>query len=174
MSIDSLFKGVKPSLYNRHPNGKYDALVTGLVKSQTQAGKPIVKIELVTSEGKAPDVMIFLVTDADAALAAKDESFRDKLIKSVQFNKGLIVKLGLATDDEATQFGQNEMLKAFLKLKDKHVEIKIEDDQRDPKYQRVNIEKIVTATSQPQQQKPISSDDLFASLSTQSIDIIPF
>ncbi len=170
MSIDNLFKGTAASLFNRHPNGKFNAVVTGLVKSKTQSGKDLVKIEMQSAEGKLPDYNIFLVTETDALVAETNADVRDRLIKSIQINKGVLVKLGLATEVEAKAMGQNDMLKAYVGLKDKKVIVKVEDDQKDPKYQRVTLESIITSNTPP----ALPSSNLFDTIPTSNLDTIPF
>jgi hypothetical protein len=173
MSIDNLFKGVDASVYSRHPNGKFEALVKDAVMAFTQDNKrQFLKLVLLTIDGKAPDYRIFVINDSDALRAEHDPDVKEKLIKSIAINKGVLVRLGLVTEEIAKGWGQNEMLKAYASLKDKKVSITIEDDLRDPKYQKVNINNLIlaglTSQNETKAKNSVANAPIF------SLDDIPF
>jgi hypothetical protein len=173
MSVDNLFKGVDASVYSRHPNGKFEALVKDAVMASTQDNKrQFLKLVLFTIEGKAPDYRVFVINDSDALRAEHDSDVKEKLIKSIAMNKGVLVRLGLVPEEVAKSWGQNEMLKAYASLKDRKVDITIEDDLRDPKYQRININNVILAssvgTNEPKAKNHVANAPIF------SLDDIPF
>jgi hypothetical protein len=143
MSLENLFRGTEAQLYKRHPNGRFNALVVevSLTTSQ-QSGRQSLVISLATSEGKTPDFRVTLFSESDALKAEHDPAYREGLIRSVQINKGVLVKLDLVKEDVIKNYSQDDMVKAYASLKGRSVEIVIEDDKKDGRYQRVTIEKV--------------------------------
>jgi hypothetical protein len=185
MSVDSLFRGTSAQVYTRHPNGSFTALVKDIAIADTENGKRFLKLEMVTSEGKVPEYRIYMISEGQALQAEHDSRARESLIKQIQFNKGILVRLELVDEATVKGFGQNEMIKTFAMLKGKSLEIKVEDDPRTQPdgtvrvYQKTLLEKVIAKQVQPQA-APASNSGFaenlksIAKTSQYSLDDVPF
>jgi hypothetical protein len=144
MGINDFFKGIKGQASMRHPNGKFEAYCTSVsIETSNDGSKRFFKIEMATKEGKTPDYRIYMLSDFDAQRAMTDQDWKGKIVKSIEINKGVLVRLGLASDDDVVAFSQEEMIRTYAKLKHQTIKVTIMDDTKDPKYQRIFLDEIV-------------------------------
>lgn len=155
MDINKFFVGTGASTFTKHPNGDFDARVMDVVMSKVEGKKPFMKIVLQTSFGSAPDFKFWPVTAQEAMAAEQDSGTRQKLINKISFHKGVIVKLGVGSEQDVISWPQEKIIAAYASLRGKTVKVSIEDDPMNTQYQRVHLNGMAQgqAVAPPQQQQ---------------------
>jgi hypothetical protein len=139
MDINKFFVGTGASTFTKHPNGDFDARVMDVVMNKAEGKKPFMKIVLQTSFGSAPDFKFWPVTPQDAMAAEQDPSARQKLVNKIGFHKGVMVRLGLGSEQDVVSWPQERIVAGYASLRGKMVKVTVEDDPMNTQYQRVHL-----------------------------------
>jgi hypothetical protein len=136
MDINQFFVGTGAKMSSRHENGEFDAKVSDIVMSRQEGKKTYLKLVLETRFGKAPEFKYFPITENDMIYAASNSDYQKKIINSIEFHKSILVMLGLVHEHDVVSWTQEKMIAAYGSLRGKYIRIRVENDKRDPKYNR--------------------------------------
>jgi len=124
----------------KHPLGSFEGMITNVTQyMHAKLQKVCWDIDIKTVHGNPPSYTIFGFNDQDIAELQFSDAARARAAASIGRLKALINNVTGVSKDTLATTSYDDLLRYLPAFKGRHVEVVVQQDRKDPQYQRVFI-----------------------------------